>query len=129
MLGSESTSAPWVLCDITSSIGKYFKENKSLSGMIFILTFAALDNLFNPLMFLGGKIIHYLDYSASPYITDTLSAIPGLPYSPRQLSPTPGCHYSFPAILLMLVDMCPTIFPNTYCLCPPRHPYVHPTGF
>ena len=86
--------------------------------MIFISTFAALDNLFHPLLFIGG-ILFTLNFGTSPYITHTLSAVPGLHYSPRPLSPTPGCHYPSPAILLILVDMCPTIFPNTYRLCPP----------
>ena len=109
MLGSELTSVPYVLCDITSSIGKYLKKNKTCSRMIFILIFAVLDNLFNLLLFLSwGNIIYYLDYSASSYITHTLSAAPGLHYLPSAAIP------SFWSTRATLSSQIPTI-----CVPPP----------
>ena len=51
------------------------------------------------------KFQHYLGYSASSFITHTLSAVPGRPYSapavlthPRQSLPIPGRHYPCPAV-------------------------------
>jgi len=50
--------------------------------------------------------IYYLGYRASPFITHTLSAIPGR-------------HYPSPAVSLIFVYTCPAVFPNTCTLYPP----------
>ena len=91
--------------------------------MTFILTFAARDNLFNHLLFPGGILFYYLGYSASPYITHTLSAVPGLDHPGRCCPPPVIVTYpwwSFPIpSYLIFVDTCLTVIPNAYSLSPP----------
>ena len=82
----------------------------------FILILAALDNLFNLLLFLVG--ISFIVLVTGHYYISLIVCLqsPAVIWHPRSSSGIPGRHLWSPSFF---IHMCPTVIPDTCRLCPP----------